>query len=201
MKIKIASLIFIMSFGYAPWAYSQQIDKTIEDCLTALGADVDAAHEAAENIIEYGKISDIGLRSDAEKCIKAAKGKAWSYSVSFGRFLGPEELAIAKKQADLDMKRRIAESNLEDDIEDALVAYKATSHGMIEKETYRVCIALYGDKKSEALLNPVCQASFKQFKHPEMSDEASFVTSVIKEKYPNPSEAERAALTNLGLDP
>jgi hypothetical protein len=177
---------------------AQNLDTLISDCLSAIGTDGQAAEATANAIIESGSISDPNDREDALKCVKAVKGEEWSYSVALGRFLSAEQLAEAKRQAELQAEINFAEERMEKVMLEAAEAFNIANRVVLADETYQSCIELYSQNKSEALLNGVCQQAFRDAKHPKMPDRLDYLSWFIAEKYPDLTEAERIAIELLG---
>ena len=198
MKKQLVALTVLATLGVNSQAQAQGLDDLISSCFTAIGKDDGAAVLAADAIIEFGSIADLKDRADAIQCIKAVKGDQWNYSIALGRFLSPQQLADAKRQAEQQLEMSFAQDQLDKVVKNARDAFNAESQNLLAQETYSHCAELYEQKESEALMRPTCQKIFKEIKHPEMPDKTNYISAFIKEEYPKPTDVERAAIEKAG---
>jgi hypothetical protein len=198
MKTRLLALGALSIFCSTATAHAQDLGVLISDCLSAIGKDEQSAEAAANAIIENGSISDPYDREDAIECVKAVKGEQWSYSVALGRFLSAEQLAEAKRQAELQLEIEFAEERMEKAIHRAAEAFNEANRVFLAHETYQSCAELYSRSKSEALLNGTCQKAFREAQHPNMPNKSDYILSFIEGEYPKLTEAERIVIEQFG---
>ncbi|WP_157132213.1 hypothetical protein [Roseobacter sp. AzwK-3b] len=199
MRTRLLALSVLSILCSTATAHAQDLDVLISDCLSAIEKDEQAADAAADAIIGSGSISDPYDREGAIECVKAVKGEQWSYSVALGGFLSAEQLAAAKRQAELQLEINFARERVEKTIRRATEAFNTTNREMLAEETYQSCAELYSKDKSEALLNGTCQKAFLEVQHPNMPDRTRYILSFIEGEYPEITEAERIAVEQLSL--